>query len=275
MGISGSKFVECVGQTSNEEQGLGPQSEEGGERDEIGEKGDIHDSEGPAAKKCNFHSLPPEVRTRIFKMVLSYSCNFVLKSVIRRQRRKVIREPREPGRRPCKIDVDLLKVDRQTAIEASAIFYRENFFILEDTIALHHFLAAIGSANAAHLLKLRVESWGQTKTHKAFNFPAFTLLRSATSLRLFSINSEICRGNIGHIARQFYQETYHYLDAVVAARNGDIDKAVRFISISKKNFENWERRRLDDEEGIERQKAFRKELSALIQAEKVIHRPEE
>ncbi|KAK1090034.1 hypothetical protein LTR48_009097, partial [Friedmanniomyces endolithicus] len=76
----------------------------------------------------------------------------------------------------------LLAVSKQIHAEGINFLY-QNRIIVEDTYALHGFLATIGS-NRSRVTDLTVRGWGNSRgAHKAMNFCSFTLLAGCTNLK--------------------------------------------------------------------------------------------
>lgn len=134
---------------------------------------------------------------------------------------------------------NILLLDREIHAQTQPILYGGNKFYLEDTTALHAFLATIGPKNCSTLTDLTVKGWGYTKAHKAMNHPAFTLLASAVNLQRLHMD---CRIHYGGgplpVARQFFRESFHFLEAVGAAK-GEFDAALNVIEVLPENFEAY------------------------------------
>ena len=131
---------------------------------------------------------------------------------------------------------NLLALNRQIYGEAQPILYRSNAFVVEDTTALHSFLANIGSRNAAALADVTIKGWGHSKAHKALNHPAFTLLANAVNLRRLHLDCRISwYSSPQRIAMQVYRDAFHWLEAVGTA-TGRWDAALDLIEVMEDNF---------------------------------------
>lgn len=134
---------------------------------------------------------------------------------------------------------NILLLNREIYAEARPILYGTNEFFLEDTTALHNFLATIGPQNRAILVDLTVKGWGYSKAHKAMNHPAFTLLAGAVNIQRLRMDCKIHWGGGPHsIATQFYRESFHFLQGVGSAK-GKFDAAVELIEIPSEHFERY------------------------------------
>ena len=107
----------------------------------------------------------------------------------------------------------MLLLDKVTYSETQPILYGSNDFVLEDTTALHTFLAIIGARNVAALTDITVKGWGETKTQKGLNYPALTLLVPAVKLERFMIDCRIHYAGYKATARQLYREGHHWMEA--------------------------------------------------------------
>ena len=133
----------------------------------------------------------------------------------------------------------LLLLNHEIYAETQPILYGSNDFAFEDTTALHHFLASIGSKNCATLTDVTLRGWGQTKSHKALNFPAFTLLANAVNLTRLHLDCRIKWGSgPKSVAKQVYRDGFHWLEAVGVAK-GTKDGAVELIEVMDGNFDEW------------------------------------
>lgn len=127
---------------------------------------------------------------------------------------------------------NVLLLNRTIYAETQPILYAGNTFAVEDTTAMHAFLATIGPKNRATLTDLTVKGWGYTKAHKALNHPAFTLLAGAVNLTRLHIDCQILWGGPNRIAKQLYRDGFHWLEAVGATK-GRVDAAIDLIEISE------------------------------------------
>lgn len=125
---------------------------------------------------------------------------------------------------------NILLLNQATYAEAQPILYAGNTFAVEDTMAMHAFLAIIGPKNRATITDLTVRGWGYTKAHKALNHPAFTLLADAVNLKRLHLDCEISWGGPKRIAKQLYRDAFHWLEAMGTGK-GAFDAAVDIIEM--------------------------------------------
>lgn len=155
---------------------------------------------------------------------------------------------------------------------AQPILYGSNVFALEDTTALHAFCANIGPKNCATLRELHIKAWGYTKSHKAMNHPAFTILGQAVNLERLYIDCQIHWGAPTHVAKQIFRDGHHWFEIMGIAK-GRVDAAVEILDIGDKNLgaryqysdengRSWEKS--PDEE--KKKKEFQTELRRLLKA---------
>lgn len=113
--------------------------------------------------------------------------------------------------------------------------------ILEDTKALHLFVASIGRANGIQLRDLVIRGWGTGRgIHKAMNFAALTLLAGCTNLKSLQFDCMVVYWGRSpqQLARQIYRDGHHFIEACAAA-NGGLDAALSIIKIDDRNFERY------------------------------------
>jgi hypothetical protein len=196
----------------------------------------------PEPKIFPFNSLPAEVRELIYVLALT-DPNFIFLVTKYRDNDCVVR--RDPSRssrtyrgwnrsdnlqsatNPVSTLVpNLLALSHQNFNEAQPILYGKNAFAVENSFALHAFLANIRPRNVAILKDMAFKGWGTSKLHSALNYPAFTLLASAVNLKRLHID---CR--IG--ANQLYYSGIHWFKAVGQAK-GKFDAAVDIIELEEK-----------------------------------------
>lgn len=131
---------------------------------------------------------------------------------------------------------NLLTLNHQIYNEAQPVLYGGNAFMLEDTRALHSFLANIGAGNVAALADVTIKGWGHSKAHKAWNHPAFTLLVGAVNLRRLHLDCRIgWYSSPAKVAMQVYRDAFHWLEAVGSAK-GKWDAALDVMEILEDNF---------------------------------------
>lgn len=205
-------------------------------------------------KPFPFLSLPAELRDCIYELALVEPEGVTLVSKTKAYRRTVARGPlynessryRHYGRRwrpdageampqMTGLVPNLLAVNKQIHDEAIGYLYQQPI-VLEDTMTLHTFIAAIGS-NRSQLTNLVLRSWGFGRgTHKAMNFASLTILASCTNLKSLAFEC-----NIGWIrmpkqlARQLYRDGHYFLEAYGAA-NGAKDAALKILKLGDTNY---------------------------------------
>jgi hypothetical protein len=163
---------------------------------------------------------------------------------------------------------NLLALSHQTYSEAQPFLYRKNAFVLEDTMALHAFLANIGPRNSALLAYVTIKAWGHSRTHKALNHPAFTLLVSAVNLRRLHLDCRLhWRSSPKSVAMMVYRDGFHWLEAVGVAK-GKFDAAVGIIELLPGSLnDSWYRAGTgtqDKPSHEEKMKVFQNELTKLL-----------
>ena len=126
---------------------------------------------------------------------------------------------------------NILLLNQATYAETQPILYAGNTFAVEDTTAMHAFLANIGPKNRATITDLTIKGWGYTKAHKALNHPAFTMLAGAVNLTRLHLDCEVVWGGPKRIAKQLYRDAFHWLEAVGTGK-GVFDAAVDIIEIT-------------------------------------------
>ena len=129
---------------------------------------------------------------------------------------------------------NILLVNKTIYAETQPILYADNSFAVEDTTAMHAFLAIIGARNRATITDLAIKGWGYTKAHKALNHPAFTMLASVPNLRRLHLDCEIAWGGPKRVAKQLYRDGFHWFEAMGTGK-GKFDAAVDIIEIADKH----------------------------------------
>ena len=170
-----------------------------------------------------------------------------------------------------KLVPNILALSRRVHDEAQPILYGRNVFALDDTAALHAFIASIGPKNCATLRELQINGWGFSRAHKAINHPAFTILGQAVNLRRLHIKCQIHWGNPTEVARQIYRDGHHWFHTLAIAK-GRVDAGVDILDIGDQNLgaryqwtnnvREWVKS-TDEEEKI---KQFQAELRKLLKA---------
>lgn len=205
----------------------------------------------PKRKIFPFTSLPAELRNQIYALALTDVNTIFLISITKSYRRTVQRL--RPGfviRRPDGLIRDtpyyrthsearvvlptlmpnLLLLNQAIYAETQPILYAGNSFAVDDTKAMHAFLANIGPKNRATISDLTIHGWGDTRALKALNYPAFTLLAGAVNLTRLYINCKIIYHDPKCQAKQLYRDGFHWLEAVGVAK-GKFDAAIDVIEI--------------------------------------------
>lgn len=143
--------------------------------------------------------------------------------------------PSAPVKKLTPLVPNILLLNREIYAETQPILYASNTFNVEDTTALHAFLANIGTNNRATLTDVTISGWGYTKAHKAMNHPAFTLLAGATNLQHLRVDCRVSWSGAKHAARQLYRDGFHWLEAMGVAK-GTFDAAVDIVDMEAENF---------------------------------------
>ncbi|OCL05464.1 hypothetical protein AOQ84DRAFT_366620 [Glonium stellatum] len=240
----------------------------------------------PKRKIFPFLSLPAELRNAIYALALTDKDGIYLVSKTKDYRRIVelapvdpvfrtvhsrarfgrirggyldlsdSKEPEPPKAIPC-LATALLATNRQIYSEAQPVLY-SNTFMLEDTTALHAFMASLSPKTRGLLETISIHGWGYTKAHKALNHPGLTMLADAVNLRQLHFDTRIAYGgDPKRVARQIYRDGFHWLEAVGLAK-GRKDAAVELIEVAETNWDR-SRRRLEGP-AQHNQEAFRDEL---------------
>lgn len=164
---------------------------------------------------------------------------------------------------------NILAVNKQIHSEAIGYLYKQPL-VLEDTMALHTFIAAIGPTNRLRISDLTVRGWGSGRgTHKAMNVASLTMLAGCTNLKSFNLDC-----NIGwlrapkHLARQIYRDGHYFLEAYGAA-HGRKDAAVEVLQLNEWNYDrgnyySWRRSGNTLPGSDEFKKQFQAEMRKLL-----------
>lgn len=179
-------------------------------------------------------------------------------------------EDEEESSKPISFVPSLLAANRQICAEALPILY-SNKFMLEDTTALHSFMADLRPQTRELLEDVTIQGWGYTKAHKALNHPGLTMLSGAVNLKRLHFQCRIGWGNnIRKVARQIYRDGFHWLEAVGVAK-GNYDAAVGLISLAEFTPQRSPWRTPGEEDAAEQaanMEAFGDELRKLLSYKK-------
>lgn len=167
----------------------------------------------------------------------------------------------------------LLATCRQIRDEAQGLFYKQRITV-EDTTALHTFLASIGPGNRGLLDDLTVKGWGWSKAHKALNHPAMSMLAAGVlNLSRLYFDCEVgwrwtrtLDAHLKGLARQIYRDGFHWFEAVGAAK-GSKGAAVEIIEFAERNLARSHYRSEQQHDEAEQEKAMtvvRAELRRLL-----------
>ena len=237
-------------------------------------------------------SLPAEIKNQIYDLALTDASRIFLVSKTKRYRRTVQRSiPGQPHhlvghRRHLWYDdnssqssdtstkatlpflvPNILLLNKAIYAETRPILYAGNSFVVDDTTAMHAFLAIIGPENRATITDLTIKGWGYTKAHKALNHPAFTMLASAVNLRRLNIDCDIGHGP-KRVAKQLFRDGFHWLEAVGTSK-GKFDAALDMLEIPEKWLSrDWYIPRMPDYTLVENLEECKAELRKLLSCEK-------
>lgn len=164
---------------------------------------------------------------------------------------------------PAPLVPNMLLLNKEIYAQTQPILYATNAFAVEDTMALHAFLANIGTKNRATLADLTIKGWGYTKSHKALNHPAFTMLAGAVNLTRLHLDCKISWSGPKHSARQLYRDGFHWLEAMGAAK-GQYDAAIDIVEIADDNLGLYYGRIENKPTKEERLVEFESELRKLL-----------
>lgn len=133
---------------------------------------------------------------------------------------------------------NLLAVNKQINAEGAAWLYQQPL-ILEDTMALHTFIASIGPANRQKITEIWVKGWGIGRgTHKAMNVAALTGLADCTNLKLLYFDCDIGYSRRDRdLARQLYRDGHYFFERFGTV-HGKKDAILDVLRLSDSNFEN-------------------------------------
>ncbi|QDS73857.1 hypothetical protein FKW77_006755 [Venturia effusa] len=170
---------------------------------------------------------------------------------------------------------NLLTVSKTVHAEAASFLYgqRINF---ADNYSLLSFLNQIGREHTSMLREICIKEWCSGRAHRSINFPAMTLLASATNLEHLDIDC-----SMGYFtsygrekltapiraARKAFRDCYPWFEAAGKVK-GRPDAAIDMIKVHPSNFGmgNYFTISLDLDEGRYRENltSFQKELRRLL-----------
>lgn len=132
---------------------------------------------------------------------------------------------------------NLLAVNKQIQVEATAWLYQQPV-ILEDTMALHTFLAAIGPSNRNAVTDIVVKGWGRGRgTHKAMNVAGMTSLADCPNLKRFRLDCDIAwRRHPKSLASQLYRDGHYFFERFGVVK-GKKDAILDVLQLSECNFD--------------------------------------
>lgn len=239
----------------------------------------------PPQKPFPFLSLPPELRDYIYELALTNEGGLTIVSTTKALRRVVRRgeivNNHDYYRRGLtqagsddlpsqsnSLSPNILAVSKQLHSEGVAWLYQQRL-ILQDTMTLHTFLAAIGPFNRKVVTDIVVEGWGQGRgTHKAMNVAGLASLADCTNLKSFRLDCWIpWRRQMRDLARQLYRDGHHFFEQFGAA-NGRKDAVLDVLQLSDNNYDGtagWYWQSGTPTSSVEENKeAFRVELRRLL-----------
>lgn len=207
-------------------------------------------------KPFPFLSLPAELRDYIYELALTEEGGVTLVSVTKAQRRTVRRgeiisdeyyyhhrggvrmdgSDTLPAQQTSLIP-NLLAVNKQIQAEATAWLYQQPI-ILEDTMALHTFLAAIGPSNRNAVTDIVVKGWGRGRgTHKAMNVAGMTSLADCPNLKRLRLDCDIAwRRDPKSLARQLYRDGHFFFERFGVVK-GKKDAILDVLQLGECNFD--------------------------------------
>lgn len=248
-----------------------------------------------------FLQLPPELRDEIYRYWLTDS-TVDLTHRVKRQRR-VVRRDMCPVRvcDPCSSSPDMSTSEReqntphtQVAVvhrnpfspailatckqihgEAVGLLYGQRLH-LQDSRALHVFLAGIGPDNCKLIREISIgKCGGYMEQNRTMIYPAFTLLTTCTSIKSIRFNCMVVSQPAAtkyKAANIVYRDCYEFIRAYAEAKVS-VEAALDIIHLSPCNFDPyyhgsyWSRGsgrcKLSEEELAEREEVYKSHLMDL------------
>ncbi|KAL9090518.1 MAG: hypothetical protein Q9165_005279 [Trypethelium subeluteriae] len=207
-----------------------------------------------------FMNLPRELRDEVYRELLTDSNGIYLDSSVRHHRQKVVRYNRpmvhQPWwrkirryRRPTsttykswwrvrQLATHFLAVSHVVKAEAEPWLYSDNEFVVEDTTALHSFLASLTPSTRGLLRRITILGWGWGRTSKVMNLAALSILAEG-GVNLHSLRFEcdlrwISEHKLGqYLAKSLYRSCYLWLEAMARARG--VDEALAVLELTVEN----------------------------------------
>ncbi|RDI84592.1 hypothetical protein Vi05172_g5326 [Venturia inaequalis] len=184
-------------------------------------------------------------------------------------------EEKSPARHMNSFAPNLLAVSKTVYAEAASFLYGQRIS-LADNYTLLSFLNQIGRQHTSMLREICVKEWCSGRAHRSINFPAMTLLASATNLELLDIDCAMGHfSSYGRMklaaptraARKAFRDCYPWLEAIGKVK-GKPDAAIDMIKVHPSNFAmrtHHARATGQDEEKLRENLAvFQKELRRLL-----------
>lgn len=178
---------------------------------------------------------------RIAKRCTQPDCNPQFQRGYRRYQGNGDKE--SPARTMNSFSPNLLAVSKTVYAEAASLLYgqRINF---ADNYTLLSFLNQIGRQHTSMLREICIKEWCSGRAHRSINFPAMTLLASATNLELLDIDCAmgyfLSYGRMKftaptRAARKAFRDCYPWFEAIGKVK-GRPDAAIDFIKVHPSNF---------------------------------------
>jgi hypothetical protein len=181
-----------------------------------------------------------------------------------------------PRRTPNSVSPNLLAVSKTIYAEAASFLYGQRISVA-DNYTLLSFLNQIGRQHTSMLREVSIKKWCSGRAHRSINFPAMTLLASATNLELLDIDCAFGyfssyygrkkQSIPNRVARKAFRDCYPWFEAI-GKEKGKADAAVEMIQIHESNFgRNYSRGNdVEEPEMDENLEGFRQELRRLLKA---------